>query len=52
MCFNTWLMFNAVAGSEHRALYKSQLLSVEHCLSHTDTKQIDVTVGIPGIRSL
>lgn len=55
MCcfFNTWLeKFNASVCGEQRALYehKSKLLSVKHRLSRMDTKQIHVTVRIPGIR--
>lgn len=45
-------MFNASVRSEQRALYQAKPLSVKHCLSHMDTKQIHVTVRIPGIRSL
>ena len=45
-------MFNPSVRSEQREHYESKLLSVNHCLSHMDTKQIDVTVRIPGIHGL
>lgn len=48
-----WLtMFTASVCGEQRVLYKSKILSVKCGLSHMDTKQIDVTVRISGIRGL